>query len=75
MGGRVSEEVKWRAAADAVKDAQAAWQRLGPATNAEAHALEHRFRDACRRVSEHARRHSHGGQTGQPRRTDRAAAI
>jgi hypothetical protein len=75
MGGRVSEEVKWRSAGDAVKDAQAAWQRLGPAMNAEAHALEHRFRDACRRVSEHARRHSHSGPTGQPRRTDRAAAI
>ena len=28
MGGRVNEDAKWRAAADAVKDAQAAWQRL-----------------------------------------------
>ena len=30
MGGRANEDAKWRAAADAVKEAQAAWQRLAP---------------------------------------------
>jgi hypothetical protein len=56
MGGRANEEVKWRAAADAVKDAQVAWQRLSPAKSPETDALAARFRDACRRVNERARR-------------------
>jgi hypothetical protein len=56
MGGRVNQESKWRAAADAVKDAQAAWQRLSLLAASDAKALEARFRDACRRVTEHARR-------------------
>jgi hypothetical protein len=59
MGGRASEESKWRAAADAVKDAQAAWQRLSVLNGSAAvHALEARFREACRRVVDHARRHA-----------------
>ena len=56
MGGRASEDAKWRAAADAVKDAQAAWQRLAPLAGADARALEARFREACRRVNDQARR-------------------
>jgi hypothetical protein len=64
MGGRASEESKWRAALDAVKDAQVAWQRLAPMSGPEAAALSRRFRDACRKVTERARR-----QTSQPRRT------
>jgi hypothetical protein len=56
MGGRVNQESKWRAAADAVKDAQSAWQRLSALAGTDAKTLEPRFRDACRRVSEHARR-------------------
>ena len=58
MGGRVNEDSKWRAAADAVKEAQSAWQRLGPLAGSEARALDARFRDACRRVMDHARRHT-----------------
>jgi len=60
MGGRVSDDAKWRHAADTVKDAQAAWLRLPPVTGPEANSLERRFRDACRRVIEHAKRHSGG---------------
>jgi hypothetical protein len=67
MGGRGGEESKWRAAADAVRDAQSAWQRLGPTTDPEARALETRFREACRRVLDHARRHQ-GPSHHQPRR-------
>lgn len=67
MGGRSNEDAKWRAAADAVKDAQTAWHRLGPATTGEARALEARFRDVCRRVNEHARRHvPSGGRRQRP---------
>ncbi len=56
MGGRVDEEAKWRAAADAVKDAQSAWQRLLPFAGADARALDARFREACRKVNDQARR-------------------
>jgi hypothetical protein len=65
MGGRVNEEGKWRAAIEAVKDAQASWQRLMAPATAEARALEHRFKDACRKVMEQAKRHA--GQSGPPR--------
>jgi hypothetical protein len=58
MGGRASDDSKWRGAAEAVRDAQASWDRLSPIAGPEARSLEHRFRDACRKVSEHARRHS-----------------
>jgi hypothetical protein len=61
MGGRASDDAKWRAAADAVKDAQAAWQRLAPTNDPEADSLRDRFRDACRRITERARRPTAGG--------------
>jgi hypothetical protein len=41
-----------------VKDAQAAWQRLAPVSGLEAQALASRFRDACRKIGERARRGS-----------------
>jgi hypothetical protein len=71
MGGRASDDARWRAAADAVKDAQVAWQRLAPAKTAETDALNVRFREACRRVNERARRAS------SPRRSQerQAAAV
>jgi len=56
MGGRASDEGKWRAAADAVKEAQQSWDRLAPIAGSEGRSLEHRFREACRKVSDHARR-------------------
>jgi hypothetical protein len=68
MGGRGNEDAKWRAAADAVRDAQSAWQRLAPLAANEARTLEGRFRDACRRVNDLARRfapHGHGSNRGQ----------
>jgi hypothetical protein len=73
MGGRGAEESKSRAAADAVRDAQAAWQRLPPIDSPEAHGYGVRFREACRRVADHTRRHgsSHDHQ-GQPRRQSQA---
>ena len=61
MGGRGDEDVEVARAADAVKDAQTAWQRLAPMSAPEARALEARFREACRRVMDQARRHG-GGQ-------------
>jgi hypothetical protein len=70
MGGRVSDDSKWRAATDAVKDAQAAWQRLPLLPGQEARALEARFRDVCRRVLDHARRVS-----GANRRSSKPTAA
>lgn len=57
MGGRASDEAKWRAAAEAVKEAQSSWDRLSPIAGADARPLEQRFREACRRVMEQAKRH------------------
>jgi len=71
MGGRSSEDAKWRAAADAVKEAQSAWLRLSQVAGADARALETRFRDACRRVMDYARRQPGGGG----RRPARPTAI
>jgi hypothetical protein len=56
MGGRHSDEARWRGAVDAVKDAQTAFDRLVPIAGPEGEPLESRFRDACRRVMDHARR-------------------
>jgi hypothetical protein len=58
MGKSSNEEAKWRAAAEGVKEAQAAWARLAPVAGPDAHALEARIRDACRRVNDQARRHA-----------------
>jgi len=61
MGGRASDDAKWRGATEAVKDAQAAWDRLSPIAGAAAHPLEHRFREACRKVMDYAKRHRPSG--------------
>jgi len=68
MGGRATDEGKWRGALEAVKEAQASWDRLSPIAGPEARSLEHRFRDACRKVSDYARRHSGHPPSSGPRR-------
>ncbi|HYN10734.1 MAG TPA: DUF349 domain-containing protein [Vicinamibacterales bacterium] len=68
MGGRSSEDAKWRTAADAVKEAQGAWLRLAQIADPDARALESRFRDVCRRVMDHARRQTSGGGSRRPAR-------
>jgi hypothetical protein len=67
MGGRGSDESKWRAAADLVKDAQGAWARLVPLGDPAARSLDARFREACRRVLDQARRHSGPGSSAARR--------
>ncbi len=66
MGGRVNDESKWRNAADTVKDAQAAWLRLPPAAGPAVRVLESRFRDACRRVLDHVKRHAGESRRNRP---------
>jgi len=55
-GGRHGEEAKWRAAVEEVKDAQAAWRRLGPVPGDAGHALADRFQHACNRFFDQHRR-------------------
>jgi len=52
IGGRVDEDAKKRAAIAAVKEAQAAWRRLGPVPGADGHALAGRFFRASKRFFE-----------------------
>ena len=75
MGGRVSEETKWRAATDAVKDAQVAWQRLAPTSSSEAQALTSRFREACRKITDRSRRQSQAAPPRRHERQEEAAAV
>jgi hypothetical protein len=74
MGGRSNDESRWRAAAESVKEAQAAWQRLSPLAGDAAQHLAPRFREACRKVTEHTRRHS-GPPPRRSPRTPSAAAV
>ena len=68
IGGRVDEEAKWRAATASVRDAQQAWQRLGPVPGEEGHRLQARFQRACRRFFE-LRGPAAQSQTERPRPT------
>lgn len=56
IGGRSSEESRWRAAAEEVKQAQASWKRIGPVPPDRGRELNDRFRRACDRVFEQHRR-------------------
>jgi hypothetical protein len=75
MGGRVSHENRMRSAIDTVKDAQAAWLRLPPAPGPETRALEARFREACRRVMDQARRQTTDSRRNKPMEERRTAAV
>jgi hypothetical protein len=49
MGGRAAVEARWRAAAEEVDSAQAAWKRIGPVPGDAGRELADRFRKACDR--------------------------
>jgi len=77
IGGRPStrqtDDSKWRAAVEDVKDAQNAWRRLGPVPGSDGHALAERFQKACNRFfDQHRRRQTAQGPLGtapvRPRR-------
>ncbi len=72
MGGRATEDVEVALGVDTVKDAQAAWQRLPPVAGDEAREFELRFQELCRRVLDHARRHSSSGGRRAPHPTAQA---
>ena len=52
IGGKVDEESRLRAATEEVRQAQAAWMRIGPVPDNVRRALSDRFARACRRVTE-----------------------
>lgn len=58
IGGRSSEESRWRAAVEEVKQAQTSWKRIGPVPPEVARDLTERFRRACDKVFEQHRRRS-----------------
>ena len=68
IGGRAGEETKWRAMADDVRSAQAAWTRLGPAPGEAGRQLNERFHRACSRFFEQFRRHAPQNAAPQPQR-------
>jgi hypothetical protein len=57
IGGRAGEESKWRAMAEDVRQAQAAWNRLGPVPGESGRQLADRFHRACGRFFDQFRRH------------------
>ncbi len=56
IGGRAGEESKWRAMSDEVRQAQAAWSRLGPVPGEAGRLMQERFQRACNRFFEQYRR-------------------
>jgi hypothetical protein len=57
IGGRAGEETKWRAMAEDVRSAQAAWSRLGPVPGDAGRELADRFHKATNRFFDQYRRH------------------
>jgi hypothetical protein len=56
IGGRAGEESKWKAMSEEVRQAQAAWNRLGPVPDEAGRQLAERFHRACSRFFELYRR-------------------
>jgi hypothetical protein len=56
IGGRAGDEARWRAMGDDVRQAQAAWSRLGPVPGQTGRELTERFHRACHRFLEQYRR-------------------
>ncbi len=52
IGGKVDDDSRWRAAAEDVRQAQAAWSRIGPVPEDARRPLADRFARACRRITE-----------------------
>lgn len=67
IGGRAGEETKWRAMAEDVRSAQAAWARLGPVPGDAGRELGDRFHRATNRFFDQFRRHM-PQQEAAPRR-------
>jgi len=62
IGGKVDDDIRFRAANEEVHQAQATWSRIGPVPDQVRRALADRFQRAIRRISEKA-----GGAVGHGR--------
>ena len=56
IGGRAGDETQWRAMGEDVRQAQAAWSRLGPVPGQAGRELTERFHRACNRFFDQFRR-------------------
>lgn len=52
IAGRQDDSARWKAAAEQLRAAQAAWKRVGPVPEAAARSLNGRFQKACTRATE-----------------------
>jgi hypothetical protein len=73
IGGRGSDEGRWRAMGDDVRQAQAAWSRLGPVPGQAGRELTERFHRATNRFMDQYRRRvpqtpAQSGPGGRPRK-------
>jgi hypothetical protein len=67
IGGRVDDDARLRAAARDVRDARAAWERVGYVSDSTRRALTDRFERACRRFFDQRQRSGNTPQVGAPR--------
>jgi hypothetical protein len=67
IGGRAGEESKWRTMAEDVRQAQAAWSRLGPVPGDTGRALNERFHRAVTKFFDQYRRKVPPPQQSSPR--------
>ena len=79
IGGRGSDEGRWRAMGDDVRQAQAAWSRLGPVPGQAGRELTERFHRATNRFMDQYRRRvpqtPQSGPGGRPRRNCRPVST
>jgi hypothetical protein len=66
IGGKVDEGSRLRAAVEDMRQAQAAWSRIGPVPDPIRRGLADRFQKAIRRISERAGGVSGSGRSGVP---------
>jgi hypothetical protein len=66
IGGRGSDETKWRGMADEVRQSQASFARLVPVPGETGRQLAERFQKACNRFFDLYRKHTPQQQTRRP---------
>lgn len=66
IGGKADDDSRWRAAAEEVRQAQAAWSRLGPVPDAVRRQLSDRFQRAARKISDRADAATRPAPAGRP---------
>jgi hypothetical protein len=66
IGGKTDDDSRWRAAVEEVRQAQAAWSRIGPVPDEARRALFERFQRASRRITEKAGGSVRSGGAGRP---------